>query len=92
LQIKSEAKRNAWVRDQFLNPHETLHTPKEVIKWFDNNNVEFLNLIPHYSIEKQRLIKKNPKPKISLIEDLMLAFDSKQIQEGGFFVMIGRKL
>lgn len=92
LKIKSEGKRNAWVRDQFLNPHETLHTPNEVIKWFDNNNIEFLNLIPHYSIEKQRLIKKNPKPKISLIQDLMLAFDSKQIQEGGFFVMIGRKL
>lgn len=92
LKIKSKAKRNAWVRDQFLNPHETLHTPNQVISWFEDNNVEFINLIPHYSIERDRLFKKNKKPKISIIEDLSMALDSKQIQEGGFFVIIGKKM
>ena len=28
--IKSSDKRRAWVKDQFLNPHETLHTPNQV--------------------------------------------------------------
>ena len=46
--IKSKDKRKAWVRDQFMNPHETLHTPNEVIKWFEENNIEFQNLIPYY--------------------------------------------
>ena len=53
--IRSEAKKKAWVKDQFMNPHETLHTPNETLKWFDENNVEFLNLIPHYDIQKQSL-------------------------------------
>ncbi len=89
--MKSKAKRKAWVQDQFMNPHETLHTPNETLKWFDENNVEFLNLIPHYDIQEQILFKKNEKPKITFLDDLLMAFDTKQIEEGGFFVMIGRK-
>ena len=34
LKIKSKDKRNAWVTDQFLNPHETLHLPSETMQWF----------------------------------------------------------
>ena len=30
--IKSKNKRKALVLDQFMNPHETLHTPNEVLK------------------------------------------------------------
>jgi len=89
--IKSKDKRRAWVKDQFLNPHETLHTPNEIFRWFESNNVEFLNLIPHYDLQKNSLFKKNEKPDINLLDDFMMAFDSRQIQEGGFFVIIGRK-
>ena len=89
--IKSKDKRRAWVKDQFLNPHETLHTPNEIFQWFESNNVEFLNLIPHYDLQKDRLFKKNEKPDINLLDDFMMAFDSRQIEEGGFFVIIGRK-
>ena len=90
--IKSKDKRKAWVKDQFMNPHETLHTPNEVLKWFENNNVDFLNLIPHYDIQQNRFIKKNTKPYISIMNDLAMAFDSTQIKEGGFFVICGRKI
>ena len=89
--IQSKDKRKAWVKDQFMNPHETLHIPNEIFKWFDNNNVEFINLIPHYDIQKDMLLTKNEKPKISFLDDLMMAFNYRQIQEGGFFVMVGRK-
>lgn len=90
--IKSKDKRKAWVKDQFMNPHETLHSPNEVLNWFEKNNVEFLNLIPHYDIQEDRFIKKNIKPEISIMSDLSMAFDSTQIKEGGFFVMCGRKI
>ena len=89
--MRSEAKKKAWVKDQFMNPHETLHTPNETLKWFEKNNVEFLNLIPHYDIQEQNLFKKNENPKINFLDDFLMAFNPTQIQEGGFFVMIGRK-
>ncbi len=89
--IKSKDKRRAWVKDQFMNPHETLHTPNQVFDWFSSNNVEFLNLIPHYDLNKDRLFTKKEKPNISIFDDLLMAFDSTQIQEGGFFVMVGMK-
>ena len=74
-----------------MNPHETLHTPNETLEWFKENNVEFLNLIPHYNIQDQSLFKKNKKPKISFLDDLLMAFNVTQIEEGGFFIIIGRK-
>ena len=45
-QIKS------WIRDQYEHPVESLHTLDEVLKWFDNNNIEFINSIPQCVIEK----------------------------------------
>lgn len=89
--MRSEAKKEAWVKDQFMNPHETLHTPNETLRWFEENNVDFLNLIPHYDIQDQNLFNKNEKPKINFLDDFFMAFNTAQIQEGGFFVMIGRK-
>ncbi len=89
--IKSKNKKRAWVKDQFMNPHETLHTPNELFNWFDDNNIEFINLIPHYDIYNQRLFKKNKKTKISFIDNFLMSIDNMQIQEGGFFVIVGRK-
>ena len=89
--IKSSEKKNSWVKDQFFNPHETVHTPKEVLNWFKENNIEFLNLIPHYDISNNKLLKKNKLPNLSKIDEFMMAFDRTQIKEGGFFVMVGRK-
>ena len=33
----------AWIRDQYQHPVESTHTIDEVLKWFDQNNIEFLN-------------------------------------------------
>ena len=90
--IKSKNKRLSWVKDQFMNPHETLHTPDETIDWFNENNVEFLNLIPHYDIKNGKLFMKNKVPKISKIKEILMGIDSVQIQEGGFFVIVGKKI
>ena len=37
---------NAWIKDQYDHPLESLHTIDEVLKWFKNNNIEFISSIP----------------------------------------------
>lgn len=91
LKIKSNDKRSAWVTDQFMNPHETLHTPSETMRWFEEDGVEFLNLIPHCDDIEMPIFKHRQKPSLSKINEILMMFNRKQIQEGGFFVMIGKK-
>ncbi len=91
FKIKSKDKRNAWVTDQFLNPHETLHLPSETMQWFDEEGVDFINLIPHLDDISIPLFQTRKKPKLSKLNELFMLFDRNQIQEGGFFVIIGRK-
>ena len=91
LKIKSKDKRNAWVTDQFLNPHETVHLPSETIKWFEEDGVEFVNLIPHLDDIDNQIFKTREINSLSPIKDFLMLFDSNQIQEGGFFVIIGKK-
>ena len=91
LKIKSKDKRNAWVTDQFLNPHETLHLPSETMQWFKEEGVDFVNLIPHLDDISKPLFQAREEPKLSFINEFLMLFDMNQIQEGGFFVIIGRK-
>ena len=44
--IQDERKADIWIKDQYFNPHETWHSIGEVLGWFDENNVEFLNCSP----------------------------------------------
>jgi SAM-dependent methyltransferase len=45
-QIRDERKARVWIQDQYYNPHETWHSIGEVLGWFDENGVEFLNCTP----------------------------------------------
>jgi SAM-dependent methyltransferase len=45
-QIRDERKANIWIRDQYFNPHETWHSIGEVLRWFEENQIEFVNCIP----------------------------------------------
>ena len=89
--ISTKEKRDSWVTDQFLNPHETLHTPFEVFEWFSENNIDFVNLIPHADDLDKSIFSERPIPKFSKIKEISMIFDARQIEEGGFFVMIGKK-
>lgn len=86
-------KKYAWFKDQYDNPFETKHTYFEVINWFSENNIEFLNSIPfNYDPNEKLLIKKKILNKFKInLQELLLIFDIRQILEGGFFIMIGRK-
>lgn len=44
--IHDERKADIWIKDQYFNPHETWHSIGEVLEWFNENNIEFLNCSP----------------------------------------------
>jgi SAM-dependent methyltransferase len=45
-QIRDPRKSEIWIKDQYHNPHETWHSIDEIMEWFDDNHVEFLNCSP----------------------------------------------
>ena len=44
--IRDARKADTWIKDQYFNPHETWHSIGEVLGWFADNDVEFLNCSP----------------------------------------------
>ncbi len=44
--IHDARKARIWIEDQYFNPHETWHSLDEVLGWFDDNGVEYLNCSP----------------------------------------------
>lgn len=44
--IQDARKAEVWIKDQYFNPHETWHSIDEVLGWFEENGVDFLNCSP----------------------------------------------
>ena len=44
--IYDEENSKIWIRDQYFNPHESWHSIGEVLIWFQENDVQFLNCVP----------------------------------------------
>ena len=90
----SYKKKYAWFLDQYKNPSETTHTYLEVLNWFKVESVEFLSSIPFdFNPENKLFQKREVKNRFEIfLKEISLAFNLRQISEGGFFVMIGKKL
>ena len=90
----SNKKKYAWFLDQYKNPSETTHTYLEVLNWFKVENIEFLSSIPFdFNPENKLFQKKEAKNRFEIfLNEISLAFNLRQIDKGGFFVMIGKKL
>ena len=90
----SDKKKYAWFLDQYKNPSETTHTYLEVLNWFKVENIEFLSSIPFdFNPENKLFQKREAKNRFEIfLNEISLAFNLRQIGEGGFFVMIGKKL
>lgn len=85
----------AWFTDQYRHPHETRHSMDEVIGWFDQSGVEFVNGIPHpdgssFASDEQLFMPHNVGTAASrfMTQSAMLCSGGK---DGGLFIMIGRK-
>ena len=91
-----QAKQRAWFMDQYKHPHESKHTIGEVLRWFDECSVEFLNGIPRCTAgpaftPRETLFTPHPRGRAIdhwAVQARMLLTGGR---EGGFFIMIGRK-
>ena len=86
--------KKSWIRDQYHHPIESLHTIDEVLKWFDENGVEFINSIPDCDFidENNDLFIKNSRGTYftRIFNQFNMLFN-KLGSDGGLFVMIGKK-
>jgi carbamoyltransferase len=94
--VAAEGKREAWFQDQYCHPHESCHTLDEVLGWFEEDNVEFVNAIPKPAggpelTADERIFE--PKSRGTLISRLWSQLCSlpSGYREGGFFIVIGRR-
>lgn len=90
-------KRLAWYMDQYQNPHESLHTMDEMLRWFDDNGLEFVRAVPTtlFGAEVDTDYRRSlfdPQPRGSRL-DRLFSQCSQMLSdtEGGLFVMIGRR-
>ena len=93
---RNDKKRNSWFNDQYKHPHESKHTISEVLKWFDNNNFDFVNAIPKVKpfspiTINEKLFKKSSKGNILHHFLSQIGTIKSGYKEGGLFLMIGKK-
>ena len=91
----SQRKINSWIRDQYEHPVEQSHTFDEVLKWFDDYDIEFINSIPSIGgDENNSYFKQNGSGRgnaISRIFSQIKMIFGRLGGEGGLFIMIGKK-
>lgn len=92
----NEIRKLTWFLDQYKNPHESKHAIKEVLEWFNKNGFEFINSIPKSEFfaeigENEKLFKTNSQGNFldHFLVQLKMLFSKNN--EGGFFIMIGKK-
>lgn len=92
----SQSEKKAWINDQYFHPIESLHTLDEVLLWFKDNNIEYINSIPscdfEYIKDYNNLFKKTPEGDLysRLFNQFNMIFN-KLGSDGGLFVVIGKK-
>ena len=92
----SQDKINAWIKDQYTHPVEHTHTFDEILIWFKQNNIEFINSLPDCSLfktSKKSFFEKSSKGIFleRIIQQLLMIF-SRHGSEGGVFIFIGKKI
>ena len=91
----SQDKIDAWIKDQYTHPVEYTHTFDEILRWFENNNIEFINSIPFCSMTesyKNTIFEKSSKGTFfeRILQQFFMIF-SRHGSEGAIFIFIGKK-
>jgi len=89
-------KKTAWYRDQYQHPHQSKHSIREVVGWFDDAGFDYVSSIPdarlgHPPSEEASLLRGNPFPgtlELALSERLQ---SLGGYREGGLFIVIGKR-
>lgn len=93
--IRDDRKADIWVKDQYYNPHETWHSIGEVLRWFAENDVEYLNTSPpilESSGEHAKDLFARTEPGNAFKRLItQLAWLTTIAREGALFDVIGRR-
>ncbi|HXU83031.1 MAG TPA: methyltransferase domain-containing protein [Polyangia bacterium] len=92
--IKSDEKRRIWWEDQYNNPHETWHSAGEVLGWFREAGIDYVNAFPPITLsrpDEYRLFQ--PTRPGNAIERFatQVSWMFTIAREGALFDMIGRR-
>jgi SAM-dependent methyltransferase len=90
------ARREAWLRDQYLHPEEHRHTLSEVQRWFERSGIAFLRTYPATPIAAAPLEGAalfEPAEDDWALENVLqqLSWAWKLGAEGGLFVTVGQR-
>lgn len=93
----SDAEKKAWINDQYFHPIESTHTLDEVILWFKDNNIKYVNSLPQCDFEydldfKNLFEEKSLGDSYSRIFNQICMIFNQLGGDGGLFFVIGRKL
>ena len=85
----------SWIRDQYIHPVESLHTLDEVLKWFDENKIEFFNSIPACNFNDDNFDDLFQKQSTGtfysrFMNQISMIFTNLG-SDGGLFVLVGKK-
>ena len=93
-----ETRKQTWFEDQYKNPHESAHTIGEILRWFDANDIQFINGYPKLDgsefgpqenlFEPQEGGMGNSATRILA----QLGYVFRGSKQGGLFVMIGKRM
>lgn len=93
--IKDVRKANIWIKDQYYNPHETWHSIDEVLGWFKEFGVDFLNCSPSIlstdGEETTSLFNQTDPGDVYKRVVTQLGWLGSIAREGALFDVIGRK-
>ena len=86
---------DAWIRDQYEHPVESVHTIDEVLRWFNENKVKFISSVPHCTIDlnyENNLFLEQKKGNLFFrwLNQFLMIFNFLG-DDGGLFVLIGKK-
>jgi ubiquinone/menaquinone biosynthesis C-methylase UbiE len=92
-----DVKKQTWFMDQYQNPHESDHTMDEVLRWFKEEECQFMNGIPKLiSFDDFSSNEKlfEPHPVGTKLDHVLSQFNNLLGggKEGGFFIMVGKKI
>jgi hypothetical protein len=91
----NEGRSQAWFRDQYRHPHESRHSIDEVLRWFDTTGVEFLSSVPPADGSKFTRATRMFQPQARATASTRAAVQLHMLltggQDGGLFIMVGRK-
>jgi SAM-dependent methyltransferase len=96
LRSSEPARREAWLRDQYMHPEEHRHTLREVLSWFRENGVDYLRSYPDSRFGVDKLPDDGlftPAEDDWWLEGWVaqLAWMRTLAAEGGLWITIGRK-